>query len=218
NFKFARINISQGVHTLRNQDGFAAYSYGFVELESYGYSAGATLDNLNFEPEVEYAFDLEGEKVACLDQEGRWRLNSSNPDFTYFVWVFGDGLPPVTGQEVSHTFAKPGVYEDNVLMALSPNFFEQQEELTFELEVVEAKAALEGEVSVCPEVEQVMYRAKDLVSASRVSFAVEGGVILEDYGDSVLVNWGPANPNARVKLTPYSANGCPGAFVELAVV
>src|SRR5690606_25346502 len=43
-------------------------------------------------------------------------------------------------------------------------------------------------------------------------------VILEDYGDSVLVNWGPANPNARVKLTPYSANGCPGAFVELAVV
>jgi hypothetical protein len=218
NFKFARINISQGVHSLINQDGFAAYVYGFGELESYGYAAGAALDNLNFEPEVEYAFELEGEKIACLDHEGRWKLNSSNPDFTYFVWDFGDGSPTVIGQEVSHTFKSPGLYEVNVLAALSPNSCEQQEEVTFEVEVVEAKAELEGEVSVCPEVEEVMYRAKNLLAASKVNFEVEGGEIVEDFGDSVLVRWGPSNPFAKVKLTPYAANGCPGANVELPVV
>lgn len=217
-FSFARISITEGVHNLENKEGFAAYVYGFGELESYGYAAGAALDNLNFEPEVAYEFDLEGEKIACLDHEGRWKLNSSNPDFTYFVWDFGDGSSTVTGQEVSHVFTTPGIYEVNVLAALSPNSCEQQEEVTFEVEVVEAKAELEGEVSVCPEVEEVMYRAKNLVAASNVSFEVEGGEIVEDHGDSVLVRWGPSNPLAKVKLTPYAANGCPGAIVELPVV
>ena len=46
-FQYARINISQGVHQMRNAEGFAAYVYGFGELESYGYAAGAALDNMN---------------------------------------------------------------------------------------------------------------------------------------------------------------------------
>ncbi|GAA0880099.1 hypothetical protein GCM10009119_30690 [Algoriphagus jejuensis] len=218
NFKFARINISQGVHTLRNPDGFAAYSYGFGELESYGYAAGAALDNLKFEPEVVYDFDIEGEKVACLNQEGLWTLISTNPDFSYFVWDFGDGTPAVVGKEVSHSFAKAGVFEVKVLAALSPNSCEQQEDVTFEVEVIETKGDLEGELSVCPDVEQVMYRAKDLVNVFETKFEVEGGVIVQDYGDSVLVNWGPANPNAKLRMIPYAENGCPGAAVELAVV
>lgn len=43
-------------------------------------------------------------------------------------------------------------------------------------------------------------------------------MIVEDYGDSVLVNWGLANPDAKLILIPYSENGCPGAPVELPVV
>jgi PKD repeat protein len=217
-FKFARINISQGVHSLGNSDGFAAYVYGFGELESYGYAAGAALDNLNFEPQVAYDFEVEGEKVACLNHAGLWALNSTNPDFTYFVWDFGDDSPSQTGQEVSHTFAEPGTYEVKVLAALSPNSCDEQEEVIFEVEVIETKAALEGELSVCPEVEEVMYRVSDLVNVTTAKFEVEGGVIVEDYGDSVLVNWGPANPNAKLRLIPYSENGCPGAVAELPVV
>ncbi|WP_026967449.1 PKD domain-containing protein [Algoriphagus terrigena] len=218
NFKFARINISQGVHTLRNDDGFAAYVYGFGDLESYGYAAGAALDNLKFEPEVEYDFELEGEKIACLNHEGLWKLNSTDPDFAYFVWDFGDGTPTVIGQEVSHSFTKPGIFEVKVLAALSPNSCDQQEEVIFEVEVIETEAAIAGEVSVCPEVEQVMYRASDFVNVFDSKFEVEGGVIVQDYGDSVLVNWGPANPDAKIRFIPYSENGCPGEVAELAVV
>ncbi|MBN7800534.1 gliding motility-associated C-terminal domain-containing protein [Algoriphagus aestuariicola] len=216
-FQFARINISRGVHSLRNPDGFAAYSYGFGELESYGYAAGAALDNLKFEAEVDYDFEVEGEKIACLNHEGIWALSSTNPDFTYFVWDFGDSSPTKTGQEVPHTFNKAGTYEVKVLAALSPNSCEQQEEVTFEVEVIETEALLEGEQSVCPEVEQVMYRVSGLLNVARKEFEVEGGVIVKDYGDSVLVNWGPANSNAKIRLIPYSENGCPGAALELPV-
>lgn len=217
-YQYARINISQGVHQLRNLDGFAAYVYGFGQLESYGYAAGAALDNLNFVPEVAYDFDIDGEKVACLNQEGLWEINSENPDFTYFVWDFGDGSDPEVGQEVPHIFTEPGIYEVKVLAALSPNSCDEQEEVTFEVEVVETTAELLGEVSVCPEVEQVMYRVKDLLNSGSANFEVEGGTIVEDYGDSVLVNWGPANPAAMLRLIPYTVNGCPGAAIELPVV
>lgn len=218
NYQYARVNISQGVHQLSNPDGFAAYVYGFGQLESYGYAAGAALDNLNFVPEVAYDFDIEGEKVACLNHEGLWEINSENPDFTYFVWDFGDGSPSQIGQEVPHVFTQPGIFEVKVLASLSPNSCDEQEEVTFEVEVIEAKGELLGEVSVCPEVEQVMYRVKDLVNADRASFEVIGGTVVEDYGDSVLVNWGPANPDAMLRLIPFTKNGCPGAAIELPVV
>jgi hypothetical protein len=217
-FRYARINISQGVHQLSNPEGFAAYVYGFGELESYGYAAGAALDNLNFETDSEYEFEVDGEKVACLNQEALWEINSENPDFTYFVWDFGDGSDPQIGQGVTHTFTEPGQYEVKVLAALSPNSCDQQEEVTFEVEVLETKGGLLGEISVCPEVEQVMYRLKDLINVDQATFEVEGGVIIEDYGDSVLVNWGPANPNAILRLIPLTPNGCPGTLVELPVV
>jgi len=217
-FQYARINISQGVHQLRNLDGFAAYVYGFGNLESYGYAAGAALDNLNFIADAEYDFDVEGEKVACLNQEGVWAINSENPDFTYFVWDFGDGSNPEVGKEVGHTFSTPGIYEIKVSAALSPNSCDEQEEVTFEVEVFETNAKLLGETSVCPEVEQVIYRLKDLINVNQASFEVEGGTIVEDYGDSVLVNWGPANPGAKLRLIPFSPNGCPGLPIELPVI
>jgi PKD repeat protein len=217
-FQYARINITQGVHQLRNVKGFAAYVYGFGNLESYGYAAGAALDNLNFVADSDYEFEVEGEKVACLSQEGLWVINSENPDFEYFVWDFGDGTASQIGKEVGHTFSNPGIYEVKILAALSPNSCDEQEEILFEVEVLETKAELLGEGSVCPEVEEVMYRLKDLVNLSRGTFEVEGGVIVEDYGDSVLVNWGAANPEAKLVLTPYSENGCPGAPIELPVV
>ncbi|HCD86853.1 MAG TPA: hypothetical protein DEQ87_04330, partial [Algoriphagus sp.] len=75
-FQYARVNISQGVHRLSNPEGFAAYAYGFGDLESYGYAAGAALDNLNFKTESEYEFDVQGENIACLNQVGDWIINS----------------------------------------------------------------------------------------------------------------------------------------------
>lgn len=216
-FSIARIPIGRGSHRLINPEGFTAYVYGFGEIESYGYAAGAALNNLNFQTENEYEFEIEGDNVACLSQEALWNVLSENPDFTYFVWDFGDGTTPKVGKEVLHTYTKGGTFEIVIQASLSPNTCEQQEEIRFEVEVIEPKAELIGPTSVCPDVEQMIYKLGNNEQVSRVDFEVEGGEILEDYGDSVLVNWGPANPTAKLRMIPFTALGCPGAPVELAV-
>jgi hypothetical protein len=217
-YKVARIEITQGVHTLTNPAGFAAYVYGFGNIESYGYAAGASLTNLNFETKPDYGFEVDGDNVACLNQGGAWTVNPENPDFTYFVWNFGDGTATKIGKTVTHTYTKPGKYEVIIIASLSPNSCDQQEETTFEVEVLETKVDLIGSQSVCPLVEEVMYRVKNKQNIGRMVFEVEGGTILQSYSDSVLVRWGPSNPNAKVRVLPFSANGCPGAAVELPVV
>ena len=217
-FSYARINISQGVHQLTNREGFTAYVYGFGFLESYGFAVGAALDNLNFKTEAEYDFEVKGENIACLNQEGDWTINSENPDFTYYVWDFGDGTNTVVGKEVAHTFSEPGKYEIKVVAALSPNSCDQQEEVLFEVEVFDMSASILGETSVCPEVEQMIYKLEKSDDLGSVVFSVEGGTLLENYGDSILVNWGPANDQAKVIAIPYSTNGCMGEEIVLDVV
>lgn len=217
-FSFARINISAGIHQLSNPEGFTAYVYGFGFLESYGFAVGAALDNLNFETESEYEFDVEGENIACLNQEGEWNIISDNPDFTYFVWDFGDGSNPVVGQTVTHTYTTPGDYEISVSAALSANTCDEQEEVTFETSVLEFSGDIVGQTSVCPDVEELIYKLENIENIASLDFSVEGGTIVENYGDSVLVAWGPANPAARVIATPFGENGCPGEAIILDVV
>ncbi len=217
-FQLARISIAQGVHQIANPSGFAAYVYGFGEIESYGYAAGAALNNLNFITEPKYDFEVTGEKVACLNQEADWSINPENPNFTYFVWDFGDGSSSKTGKEVSHKFTEPGLYEVKVVASLSPTSCDEQEEIAFEVEVFESKAEILGEQSVCPDVEEVMYRIKNKQHIGKTEFEIEGGEILQAYGDSVLVRWGPANPNALIRMIPFAPSGCPGEPIEFPVV
>jgi gliding motility-associated-like protein len=46
-YSYAQIPLSTGSHTLNASDGFTAIAYGFGDAESYGYSAGTNLKNLN---------------------------------------------------------------------------------------------------------------------------------------------------------------------------
>ncbi|MEN2283925.1 PKD domain-containing protein [Algoriphagus sp. SE2] len=219
-FSYARINISQGIHQLTNSEGFTAYVYGFGFIESYGFAVGAALDNLNFETESTYEFEVEGDNVACLNQEGTWEIESENPNYTYFEWDFGDGSAVQIGNEVTHTYTQPGDYEILVKASLSPNSCEEQEEITVEVEVLEisSDAEIEGVFSVCPDVEELIYKLSDMTGISKIDFTVEGGEIIENYGDSILVNWGPANNSAKIIAVPFSSNGCMGETISQEVV
>ncbi|PZX49606.1 PKD domain-containing protein [Algoriphagus chordae] len=217
-YSYTRKTISRGVHHLTNSEGFIAYVYGFGYLESYGYAVGAALDNLNFEVKVDYDFEVEGDRVACLDQEGAWSILPESDAFTYFTWDFGDGTVLKEGQDVTHTFDKPGIYDVTVTASISPNTCDQQEEETFKVEVLASTSEIVGETSVCPDVEELIYKLGSLENIKSVTFEVEGGTIVEDYGDSVLVNWGPANPNAKIVASPISTNGCLVEPITLDVV
>ncbi|MBK0379407.1 PKD domain-containing protein [Mucilaginibacter segetis] len=46
-YSYAQINVQNGTHNINASDGFNAIAYGFGYAESYGYSAGTNVKNLN---------------------------------------------------------------------------------------------------------------------------------------------------------------------------
>ncbi len=216
-YSYARIQINQGIHRLQNPEGFIAYVYGFGFIESYGYAVGASLDNLNFEIETAYEFDVNGENVACLDQQGTWEVIPDNDVFTYFLWNFGDGSELKEGQTVAHTFTEPGEYEVLVICSISPTSCDEQQEVVFTVNVVETNGEIKGLTSVCPEVEEIEYNFGSENNYDLIEWKAEGGEVIESTGTRAVIRWGEANPDAKVIAIPYTEEGCPGMGVELLV-
>ena len=218
-FSYARIGIAQGVHSLQNEEGFIAYVYGFGDVESYGYAAGASLNNLNFEVSPIYDFEVEGDRVACLNQEGSWEIFPENEIFTYFIWDFGDGSEQKEGKEVQHSFSDIGEYEVKVIASISPNNCDQQEEIIFAVKVQEVQGEIKGISSACPEVEELLYYFKTEDEYAKLEWQVEGGEIIEvnEEEGSVRVLWGMTNPNASVQAIPFTLDGCPQTPIILSV-
>ncbi|MFD2201413.1 PKD domain-containing protein [Shivajiella indica] len=218
-FSYARLNIPQGVHRLDNSEGFIAYVYGFGVVESYGYAVGAALSNLNFETEPTYEFEVQGEKVACLNQEGTWEIFPENELFTYFLWDFGDGSPLKEGKQVKHTYGEIGVYEIKVIASLSINSCDQQEEVKFNVNVQTVEGEIIGLTSVCPEVEEITYSFRSPEEFSKVEWKQEGGEIIDlnEEEGLVTIRWGKTNPDAFVLAIPFTMEGCPMAEVQLQV-
>lgn len=60
-YAYSQIDVSSGNHHLKADEGFIAIAYGFGVVESYGYSAGANVSNLNQyirlnDPKIQYLY------------------------------------------------------------------------------------------------------------------------------------------------------------------
>ncbi|EMS31983.1 hypothetical protein C943_01718 [Mariniradius saccharolyticus AK6] len=219
-YSYARINIGAGVHSLNNRGGLIAYVYGFGYIESYGFAVGASLDNLNFLTNSDYEFEVVGDRVACLGQEGMWEIVPENELFTFFTWNFGDGTDEKKGKEVDHVFSTPGEYEVKVIAAVSENSCDQQQEVIFKVKVEEVTGEIRGIAKVCPNVEEITYGLLTEAEISKVDWeAIGGEIISEDPANNrVTVLWGPANPAAQIIAKPYNIEGCPVAPIAMTVV
>ena len=219
-FAYSRVEISQGVHNLRNPEGFIAYVYGFGFIESYGYAVGASLDNLNFEVESSYEFELLGNRVACYQREGIWEILPENELFTYFIWDFGDGSDTKVGKEVTHIYSEIGEYEIKVIAAVSENSCDEQQEVIFKVQVENTDGEIAGISKACPLVEELTYTFLSDEIISKVDWDVVGGEIIkvDEEKKEVTIVWGPANLNAQVIAIPYNSEGCPGDPITLNVV
>jgi hypothetical protein len=218
-FSYARINISQGVHRLENSEGFIAYVYGFGVVESYGYAVGAALSNLNFEADPTYDFEVQGEKVACLNKEGNWEIFPENDLFTYFLWDFGDGSPLKEGKQVKHTFTNIGEFEIKVIASLSQFSCDKQQEVLFKVNVQTVEGEIRGITSACPEVEEITYSFSSPEPFNRVEWKQEGGEIIfvDEEEGIVTIRWGESNPDAAVIAIPFTEEGCPMEEVRFPV-
>lgn len=218
-FSYTRMQISQGVHRLENPDGFIAYVYGFGFIESYGYSAGARLEKLNFEVQPTYNFEVDGERVACLNEEALWEIFPENDLFTYFLWDFGDGSSLKEGQLINHTYTTEGTFEINVIAAISEDSCDEQQTITFEVKVESITGSIEGPQNVCPQIDEAIYHFVG-PNFLKTEFRAEGGIIssVNEKEGTVTIQWGESNPQAKVYATPYTIQGCPSPEVELDII
>ncbi|WP_215226140.1 PKD domain-containing protein [Echinicola shivajiensis] len=215
-FSYARIEINSGSHHLQNLNGFIGYVYGFGYLESYGYSVGANLENLNFEVDSKYEFEVYGEKVACLNHETIWSIVPENPVFTYFQWDFGDGSEKKDGKEVSHIFQEPGNYTVSILAAISQSSCDQQEKIIFEVEVLETKGEIVGSEVSCPD-EEITYELTGMEGIESFVWKIVGGEIINQQENKVDIRWGEINDEAELIIQPFTFEGCPGEPIVLGV-
>lgn len=218
NYAYARVKVGEGSHTLSNPEGLIAYAYGSGFIESYGYSAGASLNNLNFETEVAYDFDVSGDKVACLGENGSWTILPRNPKFEIFEWTFGDGSEVKEGRTVDHVFDAAGVYQVKILAFTGTKSCDEIEEAFFEVEVFETEGEIEGPDNVCPEIDEAVYVFQNAVHVSKVIWDVSGGEILEAEDYAVKIKWGDFNPDAKVIAIPVTDEGCLGEIMEYKVL
>jgi gliding motility-associated-like protein len=111
-YSFARRNITQGSHILHSDSGLIATVYGFGNVESYGYLAGAKVQplDINFSlivgPDT-IAFDAMTDTLGC-DQQTVTFMTDPAAAIYDISWNFGDGTTAVNSP-VTHTYI-PGTY------------------------------------------------------------------------------------------------------------
>ena len=217
NFEYAQIQVSEGAHVITNHEGLIGYIYGSGQIESYGYSIGTNLEAIQYEADVAYDFEVIGDRVACIDQEGTWKIEPDNPIFTQFAWDFGDESSIQDGQVVKHKYTESGKYWVTVFASSGSGKCDEEERFQFEIEVKGAEGELSGPQSVCPAVDRVEYTLTDTLNLAKVEWQVVGGTVLSETLTSIQVEWGPANPNAEISAILFNEEGCPSLPVVLKV-
>ncbi len=106
-YSYARIAISSGNHRISSAFGFTASVYGFGQAESYGYSAGFSMNNL------QYDFTMNPNWV-CLGVP----INFSTQSYTNinsYQWIFGDGTTG-SGLNATHSYTYGSNYRVGLVL------------------------------------------------------------------------------------------------------
>lgn len=94
-------NPSLGYHVLKSDSGFIAVAYGWGDRESYGYSSGANIKNLN-------QFITASVDSGCVGNPVTFKGTAVYTP-TSWKWYFGDGTTATT-QNATKTYSTPGKY------------------------------------------------------------------------------------------------------------
>ncbi|SNS30482.1 SprB repeat-containing protein [Belliella buryatensis] len=217
-FSYAQINLNPGVHELANPGGFMGYFYAVGASSSYALSYGQEFGNSSYEVTSTFDdFTTGSPRIACLNQEGNWGISSSNLNFNFFTWDFGDGSASKSGKNVTHTYSDAGLYEVKIYASENDTGCDETEVHYFEVEVEDIGGEVTGPQHACPQVDVFDYIFTGSGNLAQVDWSVEGGVILNQEDSVVTVQWNDPNENAKIIGIPIGINGCRGTPVELVV-
>ncbi|MBA9078109.1 PKD domain-containing protein [Rufibacter quisquiliarum] len=127
NFVYSQNTVTTGNHSLKADSGFNAVAYGFGNVESYGYSAGANVNNLNQNITVLSDSICDGRDIRfkgfAVYQPLAWK------------WHFGDGTTS-DEQNPTHRFQGVGTYTVSLVTTKSNgNDCDSQDSTYIEVEV-----------------------------------------------------------------------------------
>lgn len=224
-YSHASIQVQKGQdYNLRSSGGgFVAYIYAFGFLESFGYVAGAALENLNLEIEADDEFISIVDDAACLNADIQFTAAfdtpaGQQPRFNTFDWDFGNG-DVAQGENVTYKYTVPGIYQVTLTASDGQGSCGSSEILNKTIEIKEVIVdEIVGASSVCPDVTGIGYEISG-EAGNTYEWIVDGGTISgSDTGESILVDWGTSNANALVQVVPRNSLGCLGDTLKLPVI
>jgi gliding motility-associated-like protein len=210
---YATINISAGNHHLIAPEGVIAYVYGFGNIESYGYSAGVSLDNVNLSIAASDTQTGTIERLSCYGDQITFTAivetdASSTFEFTNYTWDFGDGNY-AEGEIVDHMYQLGGTYDVKLIASDENGECSNSEIAFFTIEIAKPEVKeIIGSISVCSEAQNIEYSA-EVVNAEKYFWSIIGGSIQGNPSETqISVNWGKGNPDANVSLYVIGPEGC----------
>lgn len=224
-YSHASIKVQKGQdYNLRSSGGgFVAYIYAFGFLESFGYVAGAALENLNLEIEADDEYISIVDDAACLNADIQFTAafdtpSGQQPRFNTFDWDFGNG-DVAQGEHVTYKYTVPGTYQVTLTASDGQGSCGSSETLNKTIEIKEVVVdEIIGASSVCPDVTGIGYEVSGEAD-NTYEWIVDGGTIIgADTGERILVDWGTTNANALVQVVPRNLLGCLGDTLKLPVI
>lgn len=215
-YSYAQLDITQGTHTMSSPSGFIAYVYGFGPIESFGYSAGASLDNLLLQvSHLKESASVIGIDSICVNEPFKLAVQSDEV-FQFFEWNMNDGTS-LNGDTITHFYDKPGEY-NIVMKGLSASGNCAYEQISrFKMVVLSPEPDIFGPTSVCPDTEDITYFTEPTFGYSYAWDIIGGAIADESRRDSIVVNWGTTSEIAEVSLIATNTIGCIGEPTKLPV-
>lgn len=215
-YSYAQLLVSIGNHTIESPAGFAAYVYGYGQIESFGYATGARLDNLNLVVSSYNETTGQFTGQVCRGDKVTFEV-ASKRSFAEFEWNLLGEIK--TGNKVEYVFDEGGDYFITVTgVTGSTTGCADQETSVKLIQVLQPEFDILGPRSVCPFSPGVEYLADDDQAGNTREWFVEGGNLISGQGTkSIKVDWGDTNDMSRVRLLTQNALGCYGDTVDFPV-
>ena len=117
-YRYARMDISHGVHRITCANGFNAHVYGFGDAKGYAYLVGSNAINLSTSLTLNDELVLPNESFSyCPEKPITFHAEVNIPNYE-LLWDFGDGTTS-TQSHVTHTYHERRVY--NVSLSITTN-------------------------------------------------------------------------------------------------
>lgn len=113
-YSYVRKNIPQGSHVLTSPEGVLATVYGFGNVESYGYLAGANVQPLHVSFDIiigndSIEYNVFADTLNCEESANGVGFYTNGTNVTNVWFDFGDGTT-ATGNSVFHIYGNSGIY------------------------------------------------------------------------------------------------------------